>query len=131
MRKRFDKSYIRSELEHIGHQLDDPLTVFLLGGGAMAFRNLKTTTKDIDFIVASGDDLGQLQTVLLELGYDFVREPDTDYEALGAQRILENDDGCRIDIFHQQVTDTLVLSDGIRTRSERYLAPGNLGEMAT
>jgi len=126
MRARFDSSYIRSELERIGQQLDDPLTVFLIGGGAMAFRDLKTTTKDIDLIVASGDDLGQLQAVLLELGYDIVREPDEEYEELGAQRILENDDGCRIDIFHQQVIDKLVLSDGIRKRSERYLEPGNL-----
>ena len=126
MRARFDSSYIRSELEHIGQQLDEPLTVFLIGGGAMAFRDLKTTTKDIDLIVASGDDIGQLQAVLLELGYEIVREPDEEYEALGAQRILENDNGCRIDIFHQQVIDKLVLSEGIRQRSDRYLDPGTL-----
>lgn len=51
MRKRFDSAYIRSELERIGQQLDAPLTVFLIGGGAMAFRGLKDTTKDIDLIV--------------------------------------------------------------------------------
>lgn len=126
MRARFDSSYIRSELERIGQQLDEPLTVFLIGGGSMAFRELKETTKDIDLIVASGEDLGQLQAVLLELGYDIVREPDEAYEALGAQRILENDDGCRIDVFNQQVIDKLILSPGIRERSERYLDPGNL-----
>lgn len=101
MRARFDSSYIRSELERIGQQLDNPLTVFLIGGGSMAFRGLKETTKDIDLIVSSGDDLSQLQAVLLELGYDIVREPDEEYEELGAQRILENDDGCRIDVFNQ------------------------------
>ncbi|GKZ16246.1 hypothetical protein HAL_41270 [Haladaptatus sp. T7] len=92
----------------------------------MAFRGLKETTKDIDLIVSSGDDLSQLQAVLLELGYDIVREPDEEYEELGAQRILENDDGCRIDIFNQQVIGKLILSPGIRERSERYLDPGNL-----
>mgnify|MGYP000052899988 CR=1 FL=1 len=126
MRARFDSSYIRSELERIGQGLEEPLTVFLIGGGSMAFRGLKDTTKDIDLIVASGNDLGQLQAVLVELGYDIVREPDEAYEALGAQRILENDDGCRIDVFNRQVIDKLVLSDGIRERSERYLDPGNL-----
>jgi hypothetical protein len=126
MRARFDSSYIRSELERVGRQLDEPLTVFLIGGGSMAFRGLKDTTKDIDLIVASGDDLEQLQAVLLELGYDIVREPDEAYEALGAKRILENDDGCRIDVFNRQVVDKLVLSEGIRRRSERYLDPGNL-----
>ncbi|WP_042664219.1 DUF6036 family nucleotidyltransferase [Haloferax sp. ATB1] len=126
MRARFDSSYIRSELERIGQQLDNPLTVFLIGGGSMAFRGLKETTKDIDLIVSSGDDLSQLQAVLLELGYDIVREPDEEYEELGAQRILENDDGCRIDVFNQQVIGKLILSSGIRERSERYLDPGNL-----
>ena len=126
MRARFDSSYIRSELGRIGQQLDDPLTVFLIGGGSMAFRGLKETTKDIDLIVPSGDDLSQLQAVLLELGYEIVQEPDEEYEALGAQRILENDDGCRIDIFNQQVIGKLILSSGIRERSERYLDPGNL-----
>jgi hypothetical protein len=92
----------------------------------MAFRGLKETTKDIDLIVSSGDDLSQLQAVLLELGYEIVQEPGEEYEALGAQRILENDDGCRIDIFNRQVTDKLILSSGIRERSERYLDPGNL-----
>ncbi|QLG29809.1 hypothetical protein HUG10_19545 (plasmid) [Halorarum halophilum] len=126
MRARFDSSYIRSELERIGQQLDTPLTVFLVGGGSMAFRGLKETTKDIDLIVSSGDDLSQLQAVLLELGYDIVREPDEEYEELGAQRILENDDGCRIDVFNQQVIGKLILSPGIRERSERYLDPGDL-----
>ena len=126
MRARFDSAYIRSELERIGQQLDNPLTVFLIGGGSMAFRGLKETTKDIDLIVSSGDDLNQLQAVLLELGYDIVREPDEEYEELGAQRILENDDGCRIDIFNQQVIGKLILSSGIRGRSDRYLDPGNI-----
>ncbi|GAA0219092.1 hypothetical protein GCM10009000_037630 [Halobacterium noricense] len=92
----------------------------------MAFRELKETTKDIDLIVSSGNDLSQLQAVLLELGYDIVREPNEEYEELGAQRILENDDGCRIDVFNQQVIGKLILSQGIRERSERYLNPGNL-----
>ena len=126
MRARFDSSYIRSELERIGQQLDNPLTVFLIGGGSMAFRGLKETTKDIDLIVSSGDDLSQLQVVLLELGYEIVQEPDEEYEELGAQRILENDDRCRIDIFNQQVIDKLVLSDGMRRRSEAYLDAGEL-----
>jgi DNA polymerase/3'-5' exonuclease PolX len=119
MRARFDSAYIRSELERIGQQLDNPLTVFLIGGWSMAFRGLKETTKDIDLIVSSGDDLSQLQAVLLELGYDIVREPDEEYEELGAQRILENDDGCRIDVFNQQVIGKLILSSGIRERSSR------------
>lgn len=57
---------------------------------------------------------------------DIVKEPGEEYDDLGAQRILENDDGCRIDIFNQQVIDKLVLSEGMRRRSEAYLDAGRL-----
>jgi hypothetical protein len=83
----------------------------------MTFRNLKETTKDIDLVVTDGDALRQLQAVLLETGYEVVEEPGEGYDDLGAQRILENDDGCRIDVFNQQVVDKLVLSEGMRQRS--------------
>ena len=114
MRARFDSEYIEAELERIGMQIKTPLTVYLIGGGAMAFRDLKNTTKDIDLIVTSWDDLQQLQIVLLANGYEIVKDPGEEYDELGAQRILENDDGCRIDVFNQQVIDKLVLSDGMR-----------------
>ena len=126
MRRRFDSEYIKSELERVGRQLEIELTVYLIGGGAMSFRGLKETTKDIDLIVTDGDDLRVLQAVLLNNGYDIVKEPGEEYDDLGAQRILENDDGCRIDIFNQQVIDKLVLSEGMRRRSEAYLDAGGL-----
>jgi hypothetical protein len=126
MRERFDSDYICSEFDRIGQRLDDSLTVFLIGGGAMAFRDLKNTTKDIDLFVSSGTDLGQLQATLLDLDYEIIREPSTEYDELGAQRIIENDERCRIDLFNQQVVDKLVLSDGIRGRSERYIETGQL-----
>lgn len=126
MRERFDNRYIRSELERIGGRLETPLTVYLIGGGAMAFRDLKDATKDIDLVVADGGDLRSLQAVLLGSGYEVVKEPGEEYDALGAQRILENDDGCRIDVFNQQVVDKLVLSEGIRERSTAYLDAGEL-----
>lgn len=126
MRDRFDSEYIRSELERIGRQLDASVTVYLIGGGAMAFRGLKDTTKDIDLVVTEGDDLRVLQAVLQQSGYDIVSEPSDEYEELGAQRILENEDGCRIDIFNRQVIDKLVLSDGMPHRSEAYLDTGGL-----
>lgn len=44
MRPKFDGSYVQSELERIGEHLDQPLTVFLIGGGAMAIHRLKDTT---------------------------------------------------------------------------------------
>ena len=126
MRRRFDSEYIEFELRRVGRQLETELTVYLIGGGAMSFRGLKETTKDIDLIVTDGGDLRVLQAVLLNNGYDIVKEPGEEYGNLGAKRILENDNGCRIDIFNQQVIDKLVLSKGMRRRSETYLDAGKL-----
>lgn len=126
MRERFDQEYIRSELQRIGEEIENPLTVYLIGGGAMAFRGLKDTTKDIDLIVTDGNDLRQLQAVLLENGYESIENPAEEYDTLGAKRILENSDGCRIDLFNQQVIDKLVLSEGMRERGKQYLTAGNL-----
>jgi hypothetical protein len=126
MRERFDSEYIRSELERISDHLETPLTVYLIGDGSMTFRNLKETTKDIDLVVTDGDALQQFQVVLLDCGYEVVKDPSEEYHELGAQRILENADGCRIDMFNQKVVDKLVLSEGMRERSVTHLEAGEL-----
>ncbi len=48
MRARFDSAYIEGELQRLGHSMEPPLTVYQIGGGTMAFRDLKDTTKDVD-----------------------------------------------------------------------------------
>ena len=50
----------------------------------------------------------------------------TSTEKLGAQAILENKDGCRFDIFHQQVIDKLILSSGMQDRSQLLETSGRL-----
>lgn len=126
MRERFDSEYIHAELERIGDHLEVPLTVYLIGGGSMAFRDLKETTKDIDLVVTDGDALQQLQVTLLDCGYEVVKDPTEEYHELGAKRILENADGCRIDLFNRKVVDKLVLSGGMRERSVTHLEAGML-----
>ncbi len=51
MRARFDSEYIDSELERIGTQIETPLTVYLIGGSAMAFQDLNDSMTDIDFMI--------------------------------------------------------------------------------
>lgn len=126
MRRRFDTAYIRSELERIGEALASPVDVFLIGGGAMAFRELKDTTKDIDLVTKSSAEFEQFQETVRALGYENVQSPAQAYAELGAQAILENEDGCRIDLFNEQVVDKLRLSEGMRTRAEQYFTSGQL-----
>lgn len=122
MRPTFGREYIENEFQRIAEGLSDPLTVYLIGGGAMSLRDLKGATKDIDLVVADGDTYGQLWAVLMDLGYAEVQSLDADYRALGATSCVENDDGCRLDIFNQQVANKLVLTEGMRDRSEPFLA---------
>jgi hypothetical protein len=121
MRPRFGREYIENEFQRIADGLSAPLTVYLIGGGAMSLRDLKGATKDIDLVVPDGDAYGQLWAVLMDLGYAEVQSLDSDYRALGATSCVENDDGCRLDIFNQQVANKLVLTDGMQKRSEPFL----------
>lgn len=126
MRPTFGREYIESEFQRIAEGLSDPLTVYLIGGGAMSLRDLKAATKDIDLVVADGDAYGLLWDVLMELGYSEVHSLDAEYLVLGATSCVENGDGCRLDIFNQQVANKLVLTGGMRDRSEPFLTTGRL-----
>lgn len=125
-RPQFDASYIERELAAIGAQDDRPVTAYLIGGGAMSLRGLKESTKDIDIVVDSSAAHDTLWTACIETGYEPVQSLDDVYRALGAKTVCDNNDGCRIEIFDRQVVDTLVLSEGMKNRSEQFLESGNL-----
>lgn len=126
MRPTFGREYIEDEFQRMADGLSDPLTVYLIGGGAMSLRDLKGATKDIDIVVADGDAYGQLWAVLMNLGYSEIQSLDADYQALGATSCVENADGCRLDIFNQQVANKLVLTKRMHDRSEPFLATDRL-----
>jgi len=126
MRPTFGREYVEDEFRRIASGLTDPLTVYLIGGGAMSLRDLKGATKDIDLVVADGDAYATLWAVLMDLGYTEIQSLDPDYRALGATSCVENDDGCRIDIFNQQVANNLILTDGMIDRSESFFTTDSL-----
>jgi hypothetical protein len=126
MRPTFGREYVEDAFQQIAAALAEPLTVYLIGGGAMALRDLKGATKDIDLVVADSDAYARLWAVLTDLGYTEIQSLDADYRALGATSCVENDDGCRIDIFNQQVANKLVLTEGMVDRSEPFLTTGSL-----
>lgn len=120
-RPQFDVEYIQSELENVGTALQTEVTVFLIGGGAMAFRGLKDTTKDIDLVATSETAFNRLLAGLDDQGYEKVSDLDETYQQLGARLCVENPDGCRIDVFNRQVANKLIFSDAMRQRSEEHL----------
>ena len=126
MRKKFGQDFIQKELERIGEKLKESLKVYLIGGGEMSFRGMKEATKDIDIVVTSGEDFCLLQEVLKKTGYSEVEGKKEEYVELGAQKILENDTGCRFDIFNQQVVDKLIFSKNMQERSESLGLKGDI-----
>jgi len=120
-RPQFDTAYIEAELQELGATLHAEVTAFLIGGGAMALRGLKDTTKDIDLVVVTETEFNRLLAALDDQGYEEVAELDETYQQLGARLCVENEDGCRIDVFNQQVAKKLIFSDGMRERSEEYI----------
>jgi len=130
-RPQFDATYIKAELQELGAALHAEVTAFLIGGGAMAFRGLKDTTKDIDLVVTTEAEFDRLLAGLDAQGYEEVSELDETYQRLGARVCVENDDGCRIDVFNRQVADKLIFSNGMRQRSEGSLTFNDLSVKST
>lgn len=126
MRRRFDSDYLRREFDRLGSALSTSTDTYLIGGGSMAFRDLKEATKDIDLVVTNRVSLNRLSDALETIGYRVVHDPGDEYASLGAQSVLENDDGCRFDIFVRQVGGELEFSDGMQRRSEAFVTAGQL-----
>lgn len=126
MRDTFGRKYIENELQELGKEIETELELYLIGGGAMSFLNLKDATKDIDVVVSNTSDLSDLVDALKDRRYESVKELDTEYENLGASAVLENEDSCRFDIFNRQVANKLVFSDGMKERAEVMMDSGNL-----
>lgn len=125
-RPQFDRKYIEAEFERIASELESAVTAYLVGGGAMAFRELKDTTKDIDFVVTEDEQFEHFLTTLPGMGYEELREPGEEYQRLGAKLVVRNDDGCQIDLFNKQIADKLLFSQGMETRSEDLRNDGQL-----
>jgi len=118
-RPSFDKNYLKKEFDKLNAQTKQPLTLFLIGGGAMAFYGLKAATKDIDIILTTKDDSNKLKSALEALGY---QEPNSihitrAYSKMQTSAMIENQDGFRWDLFITKVCNALTLSATMKQRA--------------
>ena len=118
-RRSFDKNYLQQEFDKLNATTKQPITIYLIGGGAMAFYGLKDATKDIDIILTSQEDLNNLQTASKALGY---KEPNPilitrAYNKMQTNALLENQEGFRWDLFLIKVCNTLTLSGQMQKRA--------------
>jgi hypothetical protein len=129
MRQRpsFDRYYLQKEFDKLDAKTR-PVTLYLIGGGAMAFYGLKDATKDIDIILTSAEQLEELLTALSAVSY---KKPSQalitkSYCKMKTGAILENKEGFRWDVFINRVCNALMLSEGIKQRANQLYRGGNL-----
>lgn len=122
---KLDDYGIRKQFSELASILDEQVTVFLIGGGALTLEELKPATKDIDLIVRETAELDRLYAALESEGYEVPAEIDQEYEELEAAFILQNGKR-RFDVFDEQVAGVLKLSPGMIDRSEHLFDEGPL-----
>lgn len=117
----FESPHIQQQFSELAELLENPITVYLIGGGALTLQELKPATRDVDLIVREQSVLTQLHAVLTGAGY---QEPENEleevYEELEPAFILKKDRR-QFDVFHNQVAGVLHLSDPMVERSEKLL----------
>lgn len=121
----FGPSVIRDQLGDLAERLEEPTTVYLIGGGALTLSRLKNATRDIDLIVGSAADAERLFRALTSAGYESLDEPEADYDDLEAAFIVQRGPR-RFDVFNRQVAGELHLSGSMIDRSEHLFDEGPL-----
>lgn len=126
-RKYFGKEPLQDFFEKAGKELNKETPVFLFGGGAMAFRNQKNATKDLDFILKNEKDYEAFVSAIEKIGFKEPVKIDIEYNGikmLGG--IWDNPSGLRLDLFHKNVLHKLELSEKVIERSEAFGIFGKL-----
>lgn len=114
----FGASSIRRQFSELAGLLDEDLTVYLVGGGALTLADLKNATKDVDLVVRTESEIRQLWNLLRAAGYEPPAHLSTEYHDLRAVFILEKGQR-RFDVFCERVAGELYLSDPMASRSQQ------------
>ena len=104
----------------------EPLQVYLVGGGNLALRGLKSATKDIDIVVLNRKQFSLLQNLLeapLPKLPIYVRQYSSqwNYDLGVSARYIHPLHGFNLDVFVKRVLGKLYLSESMVLRAE---APG-------
>jgi hypothetical protein len=118
-RRSFDRGYLKQEFDKLDAIAKESMTLYLIGGGAMAFYGLKTATKDLDIILCTEEELLNLKNALSAIGY---KDPNPytitrPYNEMQTSIMLENIDGFRWDVFLTKVCGKLTLSKEMKNRA--------------
>ena len=92
----------------------------------MALRGEKFSTRDVDLIVETKAEAEELTDILTKLGFVVNTRPKNECRRMVDALVLAKGDGPRIDLFVVSVCEKLVLSEGMRSRSQLHSVLGRL-----
>ncbi len=119
MERQFDRDYIDSELAKIGARVKNQVKIYLIGGCAMSFRNIKESTRDVDILFENEEDCKTFCDALFGAEYWCPFTIKDEHKKLRADRMYENKNGMHLDIFVENVLGKLHLSETMRRRAEK------------
>ena len=116
--KRFSKTDIETVIEEACAKVEKPLELYLIGGCAMTFRDIKPATKDADALFEDALGRHHFFEALKEIGFTELF-PGLNYSETKKMDVLERN-GLGFDLFAFQVFDGLRLTPSMKKRAERF-----------
>lgn len=125
----FNRTELEAMLKELGNTIKSPVTLYLIGGCSMSLKSLKETTKDVDCVVLSNEDLNIIVDALYSLKY---ASPFSFKEEiyLTAMSVFERGES-RIDLFLNHVCKKLEFSKDMQSRATLFNEYGKLKVMLT
>ena len=119
----FTPEELETMLVEVGKALPKAIDVYLIGGCAMGFKDIKSETKDVDIVLLKRADLDVLGSTLKSL--KFTQDTDLETFYLSAVMVFMKGDS-RIDLFVRDVCKSLIFTDRMVKRSRLYKKLGNM-----
>jgi hypothetical protein len=110
--------------EEINSKLSSKVNVFVIGGGALMFHKLKSSTKDIDLVVKKKKEYEKIYLTLKKIGFKETALTEGGHR-LSVSCVLERKD-FRIDLFLEKVVGKMNYSENMVERSEQIFVGNKL-----
>lgn len=122
--KQFSKNDIEAVIAEASAKVGKPLELYLIGGCAMTFRDIKPATKDADALFEDALGRHRFFEALKDIGFEELF-PGLNYSETKGMDVLERG-GLGFDLFAYQVFDGLCLTSSMKKRAEKYAVYGKV-----
>ena len=106
--------------ELIDRNLEEATAVIMIGGGAMALRNEKSATKDVDLVIPDTEHHKRFISAIERCGFIQPGYLELPYRMMDAP-IYIHPDGYRLDIFRDRICKKFLVHQAMIKRSEERI----------